>query len=211
MNFRVQNGEESELITAILGGDTHLYHQLIRPYERRVYVTCLRYLRDEAEAEDVAQETFIRAFRNLRTFRGDAKFSTWLISIALNEARSRLRKKAGIRIVQLDENHTPGMLAAPASLREWRQLLPSDAMEQEEIGALLRQAIEILPFSYREVFLLRHVQELNVSETSRILDISSSLVKVRLHRARMMLRRLLEPKLKEINVEMERACRNSCR
>lgn len=90
MSSNVQIRKESELIAAIVAGDTQLYHWLIRPYERSVYMMSFFCMKNEKDAEAVAQETFIRAFRDLRTFRGDSKFSAWLISIALNEARNRL-------------------------------------------------------------------------------------------------------------------------
>jgi RNA polymerase sigma-70 factor (ECF subfamily) len=86
MNFGIEKEKESELIAAILAGDIELYHQLIRPYERSVYNMSLAYIKNEEVAADVAQETFIKAFRNLWTFRGNSKFSTRLVSIALNEA-----------------------------------------------------------------------------------------------------------------------------
>src|SRR5580693_4559683 len=83
---------EKELIARILAGETDLFHELIRPYERMVYLSILTMLRNEEEAEDAAQEVMINAFRHLKSFRGDAKFSTWLVTIAMNEARQRLRK-----------------------------------------------------------------------------------------------------------------------
>lgn len=198
MNLRVQNGRESELIAAIVAGDTQLYHQLIRPYERGIYVISLSYMKNENDAEDVAQETFIKAFKNLGTFRSESKFSTWLISIALNEARNRLRRQATIRFVSLDELHPENIPVSLTLLHSWREL-PFDVVERQETRKLLQGAIEKLPAIYQQVFLLRHVEELNVTETAQILDISTSLVKVRLHRARMTLQRLLAPKLKTIN------------
>jgi RNA polymerase sigma-70 factor (ECF subfamily) len=87
----VQTRAEAEMIAAILAGDTQLYHALIRPHERGVYMMALSFMKNEADAEDVAQEAYFKAFRNLSKFRAEAKFSTWLISITLNEARSRLR------------------------------------------------------------------------------------------------------------------------
>jgi RNA polymerase sigma-70 factor (ECF subfamily) len=198
MNVAVEKESESKLIAAILAGDIHLYHDLIRPYERSVYCMSLSYMKNEEDAADVAQETFIKAFRNLWAFRGDAKFSTWLVGIALNEARTRLRRQATIRIVPLDEPQGEEGSVPPAMLRDWREL-PSEVVEREQIRKLLQRAIEMLPNIYRQVFLLRYIEEFNVNDTAKILDISISLVKVRLHRARRMLRRLLEPKLKPIN------------
>jgi RNA polymerase sigma-70 factor (ECF subfamily) len=86
--------DENQMIASILGGDTEKYHDLIRPYEHSVYRMALSFMKNESDAEDVAQEAFISAFRNLAAFRGQAKFSTWLISITLNQARGRLRRQS---------------------------------------------------------------------------------------------------------------------
>jgi RNA polymerase sigma-70 factor (ECF subfamily) len=180
-----------------LAGDTQLYHELIRAHERSVYMMALSYMKNEADAEDVAQEAFIKAFRHLSTFRAEAKFSTWLISITLNEARSRLRRQATVRMESLDEPPDEGGTISPALLRDWREI-PSEALEREEVRKLLQQAVEGLPDIYRQVFLLREVEELNVNETARALNISIPSVKVRLHRARMMLQKQLTPQLKTV-------------
>lgn len=198
MNFGIEKEKESELIAAILAGDIELYHQLIRPYERSIYNMSLSYMKNEEDAADVAQETFIKAFRNLWTFRGNSKFSTWLVSIALNVARNQLRRRAIIRILPLDEPQGEETRVSPVFLHDRREL-PSEVVEREQIRKLLQWAVEMLPEIYRQVFLLRDAEELNINDTAKILDISTSLVRVRLHRARRMLRRLLEPKLKAIN------------
>ena len=158
----------------------------------------LSYMKNEADAEDVAQEAFIKAFRNLSTFRGDAKFSTWLISITLNEARNRLRRQNVVRMQSLDEPPDEDGAVSPALLRDWREI-PSEAVEREEVRTLIKRAVESLPEIYRQVFLLRDVEELDVNETAQALSISISNVKVRLHRARMMLQKELAPQLKTIN------------
>ncbi len=189
---------EAEIIAAILAGETQLYHELIRPHERSVYMIALSYMKNEADAEDVAQEAFIKAFRNLSTFRGDAKFSTWLISITLNEARNRLRRQGVVRMQSLDEPPDEDGAVSPALLRDWREI-PSEAVEREEVRTLIKKAVELLPEIYKQVFLLRDVEELDVNETAQILSISISNVKVRLHRARMMLQKELAPQLKRIN------------
>ena len=137
----------------------------------------LSYMKNEEDAADVAQETFIKAFRNLWAFRGDAKFSTWLVSIALNEARNRLRRQANIRIVPLDEPQGEERSVSPALLRDWREL-PSEVVEREEIRKLLQRAVNMLPNIYRQVFLLRDVEEFTINDTAKILHISTSLVKV---------------------------------
>ena len=194
---------ETEIIAAILAGDTQLYHELIRPHERSVYMMALSFMKNDADAEDVAQEAFIKAFRNLSTFRGDAKFSTWLISITLNEARNRLRRQGIVRMQSLDEPPDEEGTVSPALLRDWREI-PSETVEREEVRTLIKRAVETLPEIYRQVFLLRDVEELDVNETAQALSISISNVKVRLHRARMMLQKELAPQLKTINRPLER-------
>jgi RNA polymerase sigma-70 factor (ECF subfamily) len=198
MNFGAQREKESELIAAILAGDVKLYHQLIRPYERSAYIMSLSYMKNEKDAEDVAQEMFIRAFRDLRSFRGDSTFSSWLIGIVINEAKNRLRRQATIRIASLDEPQGEGMPVLPVPLRDWQEI-PSEVVEREEVRDALQEAVEMLPDICQQVFLLRDVEELNAIDTAQILGIETSLVKITLHRARMRLQRLLTPKLKAIN------------
>src|SRR5258707_7229162 len=94
--------DEAQIIASILAGNTHLFHDLIRPHERSVYAMALSLLHNEPDAEDVAQEAFLKAFRNLANFRGESKFSTWLISITLNEALGRLRRKKNAKMESLD-------------------------------------------------------------------------------------------------------------
>jgi RNA polymerase sigma-70 factor, ECF subfamily len=188
--------DESRMIASILDGDGQLFHELIRPYERRVYAMALSFLRNEADAEDAAQEAFLKAFRNLASFRGDAKFGTWLVSIALNEARSRIRHRDAIRMESLDEPQDEQGQASPALLRDWKEI-PSEALERKEVRLLLQQAITALPLIYREVFQLRDIEQLSVNEAAAALGISISAVKVRLHRARMMLQKNLAPQLKQ--------------
>jgi len=184
------------MITAIIAGDAQLFHELIRPYERRVYAMALSFLRNEADAEDAAQEAFLKAFRNLASFRGEAKFGTWLVSITLNEARSRIRHRDAIKMESLDEPADDQGQTSPALLRDWKEI-PSEALERKEIRLLLEDAVNALPPIYREVFQLRDVEQLSVNEAAQVLGISISSVKVRSHRARMMLQKHLAPQLKQ--------------
>jgi RNA polymerase sigma-70 factor (ECF subfamily) len=187
---------EAEIIARICAGEKELFHALIVPYERAVYLTVLSLLKSEAEAEDAAQDAFVKAYRYLNTFRADSRFSTWLISIALNEARSRLRKASRVAIESLDEyqeEHEGDF--TPALLTDWREI-PSEALERRELQATIRSAVEELPLIYREVLVLRDLEERDPAETAELLGISSNLVKVRLHRARMMLQKRLVPALK---------------
>jgi RNA polymerase sigma-70 factor (ECF subfamily) len=192
------NRDEAQIIASILAGNTHEFHDLIRPHERSVYIMALSLLHNEADAEDAAQEAFLKAFRNLARFRGEAKFSTWLVSIALNEARSRLRSKKGLKIESLDEPpEGPGHVSR-ALLRDWREI-PSEVLERQEFRLLLQQAVTDLPLIYREIFLLRDVEELSVNESAEVLGITVASAKVRLHRARIMLQKRLVPQLKKAN------------
>jgi RNA polymerase sigma-70 factor, ECF subfamily len=187
---------EGALISRILAGESELFHELIRPYERLVYVTIFAILKNETEAEDGAQETMISAFKNLKSFRGEAKFSTWLVTIAMNEARKRLRKAKTAAENSIDEPKEEGDGDyTPAVLTDWREI-PLEALERKELKEKLQEAVQMLPEKYREVFVLRDIEELNQEETAAALGINVTLVKVRLHRARMMLQKLLVPYLK---------------
>jgi RNA polymerase sigma-70 factor (ECF subfamily) len=189
--------DETQLIASILSGEANLFHELIRPYERRVYVMALSLLKNEADAEDVAQEAFLKAYRNLAGFRSEAKFGTWLISITLNEARGRLRKAKAAVLQSLDEEPDAEGHFSPALLRDWREI-PSENLERQEIRSLLQGAVGHLPQMYREIFLLRDVEELSITEAAEVLQITESSVKVRLHRARIMLQKILAPQLRDM-------------
>ena len=186
------------MIAAVLAGEIQVYHELIRPYERSVYVMAFSYMKNEEDAEDVAQEAFIKAFRKLSTFRAESKFSTWLISITINEARTRLRRQALVRMESLDQLPDEDKSISPALLRDWREI-PSEAVEREEVRNLIQRAVEQLPDIYQQVFLLRDVEGLTISEAAEALNISIPSVKVRLHRARTMLQKQLAPQLRTVN------------
>jgi RNA polymerase sigma-70 factor (ECF subfamily) len=195
--------DEAQMIAAILTGDRELYHKLIQPYELSVYRMALSFVHNETEAEDVAQEAILKAFRNLSSFRGESKFSTWLISITLNEARRRLRRKSTVRMESLHEPSEEGGRVSPALLQDWREI-PSEALERREVRELLQNAIEQLSPIYREVLVLRDIEELSTEEAAGVLAISISSVKVRLHRARIMLQKELAPKLRLASAKKRR-------
>lgn len=187
---------EFECIRRIVAGEKHLFHDLIRPCERSIYFLLFSLLKNEAEAEDAAQETVIKVYQNLDKFRGDSQFRTWVLSIARNEGLGRLRKVGNRREDSLDaeiEEQTGDY--TPAILTSWREV-PTEALEQKELGVILRRAIEGLPDIYRNVVLLRDIEEMDIRETATALGISEASVKVRLHRARAMLQRNLAPQLK---------------
>ena len=187
---------EAELIARILAGEKELFHELIRPYERMVYLTLFAIVKNETEAEDGAQEAVISAYRHLESFRGDAKFSTWLTTIAINQGRRRLRKAKGAAEESIEEqadSHEGDF--TPAPLADWREI-PLEALERKELREALRAAVAELPDIYRQVFVLRDLEEQNIEETAEALGINPGAVKVRLHRARIMLQKRLVPFLK---------------
>src|SRR5271170_3263286 len=143
---------ECELIARILAGETELFHDLIRPCERMVYLSVLSMMKDESEAEDVTQEAMMKAFRALRSFHAESKFSTWLVAIALNEGRRRLRVAGRVPVEPLDELVTAqeGDFT-PAVLTDWREI-PLAALERKEIRQALVDAVSQLPAIYRQVF-----------------------------------------------------------
>src|ERR1700678_9701 len=192
---------EAECIRRILAGEQQLFHDLIRPCERPVYFLLLSLLRNEAEAEDAAQDTAIKVYLSLKNFRGDSQFRTWVLSIARNEGLGRLRKAGTRREDSLDaETDEQTGDYTPAILTCWREV-PSEALERQELGAMLRKAIDGLPEIYRNVVLLRDIEEMDVRETATALGITEGSVKVRLHRARALLQRDLAPRLKKFAPE----------
>jgi RNA polymerase sigma-70 factor, ECF subfamily len=186
---------ELDLIASILAGDRDKFHELIRPYETQLYRTALALVKNEAEAEDIVQDAVLKAYRKLASFRGDARFSTWLIAITLNEARGRLRLRNRTTLDSLDEKREENAEYTPAALTDWREV-PLAMLERNEIRALIAEAVAELPDTYREIVTLRDVEELSVNDTASVLGISVALVKVRLHRARIMLQKKLAPQLK---------------
>jgi len=194
--MRNKSTEETELIARIVAGEKELFHELIRPYERMVYLTVFSIVKNEADAEDGVQEAVISAYRHLRSFRAEAKFSTWLTAIAINEGRKRLRKAKDAAEDSIDEP-TDGQEGdyTPAPLTDWREI-PLEALERKELREALRRAVAGLPDIYRQVFTLRDLEELNIEETAEALGVNPGVVKVRLHRARILLQKQLVPFLK---------------
>jgi len=182
------NSAESCLIHRVLDGEIECFYELVRPYERAIFLAALSLVRNEADAEDIVQEAVLKAFKGLRSFRQEAKFSTWLIQITLNEAKLKLRKDRRHLYESLDD----GQCSAdgdyvPKDLADWREI-PSDALEQKELREALIKALNSLPDKYRTVFVLRDVQQLSITETAQVLGISEASVKTRLSRARLKMR-----------------------
>ncbi len=187
--------DESALIARVQEGDKELFSDLIRPHQRRVYAAALAILRNEADAEEVAQEAFLKALAHLGSFRKESKFSTWLIQIVINEARMRLRKNHPEKMTSLEEQQGEDREEGayrPKDFADWREI-PSESLDRKEIRAALLRALASLAQKYREVFVLRDVESLSIEETARTLGITAGSVKTRLLRARLMLRDFLTP------------------
>jgi RNA polymerase sigma-70 factor (ECF subfamily) len=146
-----------------------------------------------AEAEEVAQESAVQAFCNIQGFRGESKFSTWLIQITINEARNRLRNDRKLPNPSLDERQpSNGDKYVPRDLTEWREI-PSAALEGEDARDALQRALASLPQNCREVFTLRDIAHLSIDETAQVLRLTVANAKTRLLRARLQLRDALAP------------------
>jgi RNA polymerase sigma-70 factor (ECF subfamily) len=186
--------DEEALIRRVVDGEHELFYELVRPYERRLFAAAFAILRNEADAEDVAQEAVLKAFKHIRQFRAEARFSTWLIQITVNEARMR-RRKAHANIMEpiTDGEDNEGNYT-PRDFADWREI-PSETLERKEVRQKLAEALAGLGQIYREVFVLRDMQHLSIDETAKALGISAASVKTRLLRARLMLRDLLAPGL----------------
>jgi RNA polymerase sigma-70 factor (ECF subfamily) len=192
VNNSVQAGtsHELELIDRVQRGENQLFYELVRPYERRVFAAAMAILRNESDAEDVAQEAMLKALRAIRQFRADARFSTWLIQITVNEALMRRRKERNGVMEAIDDRREEESDYAPRDFADWREI-PSEALERKEVRRRLAEALATLDRKYREVFVLRDMEQLNIQETADALGISIASVKTRLLRARLMLRDLL--------------------
>jgi RNA polymerase sigma-70 factor (ECF subfamily) len=185
--------EELTLIERVCAGEIQLFYDLIGPYERSVYVAAISVLQNEADAEEAAQEAFLKAYSHLQSFRGEARFSTWLIQIAMNAARSKFRKDRKRLYESIDDIHVEGPYV-PRDFADWRET-PIEALQRAELRQALRRAIASLDADHREVFVLRDVEKLSIAQTAEILGISTALVKTRLLRARLRMRDALAPGL----------------
>ncbi|HXZ32985.1 MAG TPA: sigma-70 family RNA polymerase sigma factor [Terriglobales bacterium] len=185
---------EETLIRRVRDGERELFYDLIRPYERRVFGAAFAILRNEADAEDVVQEAVLKAFKHIRQFRAESRFSTWLIQITVNEARMRRRKEHAEIIEPIVDRQDEEGHYNPRDFADWREI-PLEVLERKEVREKLAGALASLGEKYREVFVLRDMEHLSIEETAIALGISTASVKTRLLRARLMLRDLLAPGL----------------
>ena len=187
------NERETELVQRVCRGEHEAFYELVRPYERAIYFAAKGVLDNPADAEEVAQETVLKAFNALPTFRFEAKFSTWIIQIAINEARMKFRKDRRhlYESIEAERQDEEGDYR-PKDLADWRDI-PSEELQRNELRDALKRAMAALTPKYREVLILRDVQHISIAETANILGISEANVKTRLLRARLQMREALAP------------------
>ena len=191
---------DPQLVAQAIAGDLAAFEALTTRYEQRVYSLALRVLRQEQDAEDVTQQTFLSVLENLSAFRGEASFATWLLRIATHAALKVIRKRKGLETVSLEQATEEGdrfdSIPHPEYIADWRQS-PEELVQNNEIRRLLDEALAQLDEKYRMVFLLRDVEGLSVKETAEALELTEANTKVRLLRARLQLRELLTRALGE--------------
>jgi RNA polymerase sigma-70 factor (ECF subfamily) len=183
------NGD-AELVARARDGDPAAFEELVQKYERKVFRLAKNITNNDEDAEDVLQETFLKAYSHLDGFQGNSKFYTWLVRIAVNEALMKLRKRKSDKMVSLDEGIETGEETMVREIAVWEDD-PEQRYSQAEIRAILHEAISALRPAFRTVFILRDIEELSTEETANLLDLSIPAVKSRLLRARLQLRERL--------------------
>ncbi len=180
---------DDQIIERTLAGETDAFSILVRRWERPIYALSLRMMGRDEDARDICQETFLSAFRNLRKFRGDAKFSSWIYRIAINACHSRLRKNGGAaeQSIDLEDDDGRKLELADAEL----ELMP-DRMQRDQLATLVRRALQALPPEMRQVIVMKEYEELTFAEISDILQIPVSTVKSRLYTGLQLMRGRLE-------------------
>jgi len=177
---------DEQVVQRVREGETALYEIIMRRHNQRLYRAARAILRDDAEAEDVLQDTYVRAYQHLDQFAGRAKFSTWLTRIAVHEALARVERRRRYEEIDANDSNGNGMLMLESRVPD-----PELQASRSEIAHLLEEGILALPEGYRTVLMLRDVEEMSTSEAADALDITEENVKVRLHRARALLRKEL--------------------
>ncbi len=190
--WNVENNEMA-LVRLVCRGDREAYWRLVQPHLRAVLSVARTILTNLAEAEEVAQEAVLKALSNIQGFRGQAKFSTWLIEITINEARDRLRQDRRYLSQSLDGRQMDnGDEYVPKDFTDWREI-PSAALERKVVRDALQRALTSLPQNCREIFTLRDIAHLSIDETAQVLGLTVRNVKARLLTARLQMRDALAP------------------
>jgi RNA polymerase sigma-70 factor (ECF subfamily) len=187
---------EGALVALACGGDEAAFRHIMQTHNQRLYRVARGVLGDDAEAEDAVQEAYLRAFTHLDGFRGEARLSTWLTRIVLNEALGRLRqRRTAVDLGAVDAAGETGearVIYLPSARRESD---PESAAARAQVRRLLERAVDRLPPAFRTVFVMRDIEEMSVEETAAHLGLKPETVKTRLHRARRLLREALKESL----------------
>lgn len=198
---------DAEWVARARDGSLEAFEALVSRHEQRVYSTAFRIVRNQPDAEDVTQQTFLSVIEHLAGFRGDSSFSTWVQRIATHAALKVLRKRRGLETIPLEPSSAGdagfGAIPHPLYIADWRES-PADLLKRKETAALLDQALAGLDDKHRLVFLLRDVQGFSVKETALELGISEANTKVRLLRARLQLRERLTQEFGNPETRIER-------
>lgn len=190
---REQGGQpatEAALVERARQGDLSAFSELVSRYERKIYRMARNITQNDEDAEDILQDSFLKAFEHLDSFQGQSKFYTWLVRIAVNESLMRLRKRKSDRTVSLDENIETDEEPIVREIAVWDDN-PEMRYTQAEMREILDKAIAGLKPIFRAVFVLRDVEEMSTEETAETLGLSVAAVKSRLLRARLQLREKL--------------------
>jgi RNA polymerase sigma-70 factor (ECF subfamily) len=182
--------DEAVLVAQSREGDMRAFGELVRRYEGKIFRLAQHVTQNREDAEDVLQETFMKAYEHLDQFKGDSKFYTWIVRIAVNQALMKLRRRKTDKSVSLDEQIDTGEDTVVREIAAWGED-PEQRFSREELGEILDSAIESLEPPYRSVFVLRDIEELSTEETAEALNLSVPAVKSRLLRARLQLREKL--------------------
>ncbi len=188
--------DELTLVQAAKKGDLEAFSQLVKRYDRNIFRIAQHITHNEEDAQDVVQEAFLKAYRNLQQFQGNSKFYTWLVRIAVNEALMKLRRRRADKTVSIDENVETEDGSMPREVADWSPN-PEQLYGQSELGDILKKTIQGLPPGFRTVFVLRDVEGLSTEETAEMLGLSVPAVKSRLLRARLQLRERLSKYFKK--------------
>lgn len=185
-DFKNYQITDAEIITKILSGEKQLYEMLVRRNNQKLYRIIRGYVSEEAEIEDIMQDTYVKAFTKLYQFKAESTFSTWLIRIGINQSLARIKEKG--RLFHLTESSNFQQTNSILEIPDASQQNPQDKIINMEAKQILENAIDNLDVKYRSVYIMREVQEMSLKEIAQTLDLTLSNVKVRLHRAKEMLK-----------------------
>ncbi len=186
----LSGADEATLVAQAREGEMQAFSELVRRYEGKIFRLAQHVTQNREDAEDVLQETFMKAYEHLDQFQGNSKFYTWIVRIAVNQALMKLRRRKTDKSVSLDESIDTGEDMVVREVAAWDES-PEQRYSREELGSILDSAIQSLEPPYRSVFILRDIDELSTEDTAEALGLSVPAVKSRLLRARLQLREKL--------------------